>query len=179
MMKSGLVLAAAISLAACEGRDDDGDATRLTAERRVAIADSIRAMVVSTYDLRKPDAVRRLMSLYPDSGPVYSANSGRVSTTRRELEQQIETFWRYVGSNMRDPQWEWTSMQIDVLGPDAAVITASYRIPHLTPRDLPHVIAGAWTAAFAKRGGRWVVVQEHLSDLPQAEEADSVDHTQH
>jgi hypothetical protein len=28
------------------------------------------------------------------------------------------------------------------------------------------VIAGAWTAAFERRGGRWVIVQEHLSDLP-------------
>jgi hypothetical protein len=28
-----------------------------------------------------------------------------------------------------------------------------------------HVIGGAWTAVFQKRGGRWVVIQEHLSDV--------------
>ena len=28
-------------------------------------------------------------------------------------------------------------------------------------------IGGAWTAAFVNRGGRWVVIQEHLSDAPQ------------
>jgi len=140
----------------------------MSAGQRKEIADSIRALVTETYDLGRPNAVQRLMSLYPETGPVYSTSSGHVSTTRAALEQQIETFWKYVGSNMRNPKWEWTSMQIDVLAPDAAVITASYRVPHLTPRNTPHVIAGAWTAVFVKRGGRWVVIQEHLSDTPAA-----------
>jgi len=54
----------------------------------------------------------------------------------------------------------------DVLAPDAAVMTATYHVPHLTPRNMPHTIGGAWTAVFQKRGNRWVIVQEHLSDLP-------------
>jgi hypothetical protein len=28
-----------------------------------------------------------------------------------------------------------------------------------------HVIGGAWTAVFQKRGGQWVIVPEHLSDV--------------
>jgi hypothetical protein len=55
-----------------------------------------------------------------------------------------------------------------VLSPDAAVMTATYRVPHLTPRNQPHVIAGAWTAVFVRRDGRWMIVQEHLSDVPPA-----------
>ncbi len=138
------------------------------AERK-AIADSLRRLVVATYDLTGPDVVGRLMSLYPDSGAVYSTSSGHVSTTHAELRQQIQSFWQFVGANMRDPKWEWTSMRTDVLAPDAAVMTATYRIPHLNPRGLPHVIGGAWTAAFVNRGGRWVVIQEHLSDVPPPE----------
>jgi len=133
---------------------------------RGVIADSIRKLVTATYDLSQPNAVARLMSLYPQTGPVYSTSSGQVTKTRADLQRQIDTFWRYVGSNMRKPEWEWTSMQIDVLSRDAAVMTASYRVPHLTPRNTPHVIAGAWTAVFVNRGGRWVVIQEHLSDVP-------------
>ncbi len=106
------------------------------------------------------------MSLYPEKGPVYSTSSGHISTTRAELQRQIQTFWQFVGSNMRDPKWEWTAMKIDVLAPDAAVMTAAYRIPHLNPHGMPHVIGGAWTAAFVRRDGRWVIVQEHLSDTP-------------
>ena len=109
-----------------------------------------------------------MMSLYPATGPVYSASAGRVFTKRSELQTQIATFWQYVGSNMQNPTWEWTSMHFDVLAPDAAVMTATYRIPHTTPRGMPHVIGGAWTALFVNRGGRWVVIQEHLSDAPAA-----------
>ena len=58
-------------------------------------------------------------------------------------------------------------MHVDVLAPDAAVVTTTYRVPHLTPAGQPHVIAGAWTAVFQRRDGRWVIVQEHLSDMPR------------
>jgi hypothetical protein len=158
MMGAGL----AIQLA-CEPQPQS-----MSAGQKKAIADSLQSLVVKTYDFSKPDVVRRLMSLYPDSGPVYSTSSGHSSTTRAELQSQIETFWKYVGSNMRNPKWEWTAMHVDVLAPDAAVMTASYRVPHLTPMNMQHVIAGAWTAAFVNRGGRWVVIQEHLSQSDAA-----------
>ena len=138
----------------------------LSTSERAAIADSLKRLVTNTYDLSKPDAVARMMSLYPTEGPVISANSGRATTTRAALQSQVETFWQYVGSNMRNPRWEWTSMNFDVLSPNAAVMTATYQVPHLNAHNMPHTISGAWTAVFANRGGRWVVIQEHLSDTP-------------
>lgn len=138
----------------------------VSSAERSAISDSLRVLVTNAYDLSKPQPVQRMMSLYPERGPVYSTSSGHVSTTRTALQQQIQSFWRYVGVNMKNPKWEWTSMRVDVLGHDAAVMTASYRIPHLNPHGMPHVIAGAWTAAFVNRGGRWIVIHEHLSDAP-------------
>jgi ketosteroid isomerase-like protein len=141
----------------------------LTAAQRGAIADTLRGLIVNAYDLTKPgDAVSRLMSLYPSSGKVVSASGGQVSTSRDSLESGIRAFWENVGRNMRDPKWTWGPMHVDVLAPDAAVVTTTYRVPHLTPRGMPHVIAGAWTAVFQRRGGRWVIVQEHLSDVPQS-----------
>jgi hypothetical protein len=134
------------------------------AEKR-AIADSLKRLVVATYDLSKPDPVSRLMSLYPTDGRVISASGGVMTTTRPQLQQAIQAFWTYVGQNMKQPRWEWTSMTVDVLAPDAAVMTSTYRIPHLTPMGMNHVIGGAWTAVFQKRGGKWVIIQEHLSDV--------------
>lgn len=149
------------------------DAPRAVPEaQRKAISDSLSHLVMNTYDLSKPDVVGRMMSLYPTTGSLYSASGGRVFTKRSDLQTQISTFWQYVGSNMQNPKWEWTSMHFDVLAPDAAVMTATYRIPHTTPRGMPHVIGGAWTALFVNRGGHWVVIQEHLSDVPAA--ADSM-----
>lgn len=145
----------------------------VTPAEKTAIADSLRSLVVNTYDLSRPDVVNRMMSLYPTSGPVYSTSTGHISTSRAELKAQIDEFWKYVGSNMRNPKWEWTAIHTDVLSADAAVMTASYRIPHLNPMNSAHVIAGAWTAVFVKRAGRWVVIHEHLSDLPAAVVADS------
>ena len=158
----------AAGLASCTDRNPSS----LSDADRKSIADSLKKLVVSSYNLSGPNPVQRMMSLYPESGPVYSTASGHISTTRRELQAQVDTFWHYVGSNMRDPRWEWTAMHVDVLAPDAAVMTASYRIPHNTPMNMEHVIAGAWTAVFANRDGKWVVIQEHLSDVP-AEIADS------
>ena len=161
-----LVLVAAsmsllISSLACGARS----ASDMSESEKKAIADSLKRLVVSTYDLSKPNAVKRLMSLYPDSGRVISASGGVITTTRPQLEQGIQAFWTYVGQNMRNPKWEWTSMTVDVLAPDAAVMTSTYRVPHLTPTGMNHVIGGAWTAVFQKRSGRWVIIQEHLSDV--------------
>ena len=139
----------------------------LSEPERSAIADSLKTLVVSAYDLSKPDPVASLMSLYPDDSLV-SASAGTVVTTRAALEQQVKTFWNYVGVNMQKPKWEWTSMNIDVLSRDAAAMTSTYRIPHMTPQGTPHLLGGAWTAVFARRGGRWVIVQEHLSDAPSS-----------
>ena len=145
------------------------NAPAMTAAERGAIADTLRTLIVNAYDLSKPgDAVARLMSLYPSSGSVVSASGGQVSTSRDSVELGVRTFWDNVGKNMRDPKWTWGEMHVDVLAPDAAVVTTTYRVPHLTPRGEPHVFAGAWTAVFQRRAGRWVIVQEHLSDVPAA-----------
>jgi hypothetical protein len=140
-------------------------AADMSAAEKSAVADSLKKLVVAAYDLSKPDPVGSLMSLYPTDGRVISASGGVVTTTRPQLEQGIKAFWTYVGQNMRNPKWEWTSMNVDVLAPDAAVMTSTYRVPHLTPTGMSHVIGGAWTAVFQKRQGRWVIIQEHLSDV--------------
>jgi len=146
---------------ACSPRN----ASDMSASEKKAVADSLKRLVVAAYDLSEPDPVKNLMSLYPAEGRIISASGGVITTTRPQLEQAIQAFWTYVGQNMKQPKWEWTSMNVDVLAPDAAVMTSTYRVPHLTPTGMNHVIGGAWTAVFQKRGGRWVIIQEHLSDV--------------
>jgi ketosteroid isomerase-like protein len=150
--------------------------SHLDPARRAAIADTLTSMIRSAYDLNAKDVVGRLMSLYPDSGRVISASGGRVTTTRDSLESGIKAFWTFVGQNMQSPTWIWGRPLVDVLSPDAAVVTMTYRIPHRTPQGAPHTVAGAWTAVFARRAGKWVVVQEHLSEVPaEVMEGDTAD----
>ena len=165
------LLPLAACLAAC-GRtapaaEGDAGAARATdAARATALADTLGALVTDAYDFSRPDVVARLMALYAPSDPVISAAAGRVTTSRAALQLQIQRFWERVGQNMRDPRFVLGARQVTVLGPDAAVLTATYAIPHRTPEDRPHTLAGAWTAVFERREGRWVIVQEHLSDVP-------------
>jgi hypothetical protein len=164
------IVAGTLLLGACAPRAE----APLSAAERAAIADTLRTMVVSAYDLTRPgDRVARMMSLYPPTGGVVSASGGRASVSRDSLAAGIRAFWEYVGQNMRDPTWTWDEWHIDVLSRDAAVVTATYHVPHLTPRGEPHTIAGAMTEVFQRRGGRWSVVQEHLSDLAASAPDDS------
>lgn len=158
---------ALVSVAIFACSPDAGDPA-LTDGDRAAIRAQIEQDIRAAYDLSKPNAADRMLSLYPASGRVISANSGRVSESRDSLEAVIRYFWNNVGVNMRDPKWEWDRFYVDVLSPRAAVVTATYRIPHRNPQNQPHVLGGAMTAVFEKRGGRWVIIQEHLSDLPQS-----------
>lgn len=144
----------------------------LTGAERRAIADTVEGLVRRAYDVSAPSAgADRLISLYADSGSVVSASTGRIQTSRDSLVDGIRYFWESTGRNMREPRWIWEQMVTDVLSPDAAVVTATYRVPHRTPRGEPHELAGAMTLVFGRRGGRWVVVQEHLSDRPPTQES--------
>lgn len=156
-------LLAGIGAVACSGTAD-----RVTPAQRAAADRAIRSEVTAAYDFTRPNVVGNLMALYAPTGRIVSASGGRVTVSRDSLRMGISAFWENVGRNMRDPHVQWTSMYIDVLAPDAAVMTATYRIPHTQPNGMTHVLGGAWTAAFALRGGRWFIVQEHLSDDPLA-----------
>lgn len=162
-LASALTLVGATQLAAC------GPGTsRPNETQRAAIADTLRRTITSAYDFRQANVVARLMSLYPDSGRVVSTAAGRVTTTRGALEGELKRFWEYVGVNMREPVWTWGETYVDVLTPDAAVMTATYSIAHRTPEGAPHTVGGAWTALWERRAGKWTIVQEHLSDAPAA-----------
>ena len=134
--------------------------------RDAALRDTLTALIANAYDFSRPDVVQRLMALYPATDPVVSAAAGRVSTTRAALQQSIGSFWQRIGQNMVGPKFVIGQRYLTALGPDAAVLTLTYSIPHHTPEGLPHTLAGAWTAVFRREGGTWVIVQEHLSDVP-------------
>jgi ketosteroid isomerase-like protein len=161
-VRGTLLLGYALVMTACGG----GGA--LTSVDSAAIADTIRTMARSAYDLSKPDAVQRFMSLYPADGRVVSATAGRVTTDRASLQASIESFWSGVGQFMVRPAWIWDAMEVDVLSRDAAVMTASYHVPHYTDRATRHVIGGVWTTIWSRQPDGWRVTHEHLSDMPRA-----------
>ena len=139
----------------------------MTPVERKAIADTIQALLTTTYTFDGSDPVPRFMKLYADTGAVVSAASGGFSVSRDSLRKGLATFWTTAGQYMQHPSWTWGTMKVDVLSRGAAVVTARYTIPHWTREGRPHVLGGAWTSVWTRRDGRWVIIQEHLSDLPR------------
>lgn len=131
-----------------------------------ALADTLKARIADAYDFSRPGVVERMNALYPDTGRVISASGGQLTTSPDSLRAGIADFWRNVGQNMRDPKWVWGDVYVDRLGDDAAVLTATWSIPHIAPTGRPHVIRGAWTALFRRIGGKWLITTEHLSAPP-------------
>lgn len=140
--------------------------TTITDADRSAIRAEVEETLRQAYDLSQPEVAQRMLALYGESGPIVSANTGRVITNRDSVLSGIRYFWENVGVNMREPRWVWDSFQTDVLSREAAVVTAAYHIPHRNPRNEPHVLGGAMTVVLQRRAGKWVIIHEHLSDLP-------------
>jgi hypothetical protein len=138
-----------------------------SADRRI-ISDSLSGLIARAYDFSTPGAPERLLALYPDSGRVISGVAGHVTTTRDTLASEIRGFWERVGQNMRGPKFLLGSTYVDVITRDAAVMTLTYSIPHMTPQNTPHTVSGAWTMLWRNQNGRWMIVQEHLSDTPES-----------
>lgn len=129
-----------------------------------ALADTLKARIEQAYDFSRPGVLQRMNALYPDTGRVISASGGRIIASADSIKAGIATFWNNVGQNMRNPKWVWGDVYVDRLGDDAAVLTATWSIPHIAPTGQPHVIQGAWTAVFRRIGGKWMIVVEHLSN---------------
>lgn len=154
------MLAAPLLACACTGASSSAGPN---AGPDQALADTLKLLIQHAYDFSRPGAVERMSALYPDSGRVISASGGQLVTSADSVRSGIRAFWNDVGRNMRAARWQWDSVYVDRLGPDAAVLSGTWSIPHIAPDSQPHVIRGAWTAVFRRMGGHWRIVQEHLS----------------
>jgi ketosteroid isomerase-like protein len=130
-----------------------------------ALADTLSShLIADAYDFGRVGTLERMTALYADSEGVVSASGGQMTVSADSVRQGIARFWEEAGRNMRDARWTWHEVQVERLAEDAAVLTGTWSIPHLTPDGQPHVIEGAWTAVFRRMDGEWKIVQEHLSE---------------
>ena len=127
------------------------------------LADTLKTRIAAAYDFSRPGVVERMSSLYPKTGRILSASGGQIVSSPDSIRAGLVAFWQNVGQNMKDPKWQWEEVYVDRLGPDAAVLTGTWSIPHIAPTGRPHVIRGAWTAVFRRIDGNWMIVAEHLS----------------
>jgi ketosteroid isomerase-like protein len=157
--RAATLLLALVGLAGCGAQE------RATAADDAVLRDTLAALIADAYDFSRPGAVDRMIALYSDRDRVVSASGGQITASADSVRAGILRFWEQAGRNMRDARWEWEEVHVDPLGTDAAVLTATWSIPHIAPDGRPHVLEGAWTAVFRRVGGEWKIVHEHLSAL--------------
>ena len=138
-----------------------------TAGTDAALADTLKRRIEEAYDFSRPGVVERMNALYPATGKVVSASGGQFTDSGDSLRAGIRTFWETAGKNMEGPRWIWGKVDVHRLATDAAVLTATFTIPHIAPTGRPHTIRGAWTAVFRNLNGKWMIVVEHLSIPPE------------
>ena len=131
-----------------------------------ALADTLTAIIEGAYAFDRPGALERMSALYAESDRVVSASGGVITLSADSVRAGIANFWELAGQNMRDATWTWGEVHVDRLSADAAVLTATWSIPHIAPAGQPHVIEGAWTAVFRRLEGEWKIIHEHLSTPP-------------
>lgn len=155
----------AVATSACDQSRKVADAASevaLTPEQRAVVEDTVRkvaASAVATANRRDVDA---FMRFYPDSG-VATVGGGLVLMDRDSLHGVITEAWGvpWMKSMVSDVKIE----RLDVLGPAAAAVTTTSTTT-IDSAGKKLTFRNAWTGVWANRDDRWVVVQEHSSQLP-------------
>jgi ketosteroid isomerase-like protein len=133
-------------------------ATELTEEQRTAIADTVRQLADAFFeDFRALDIDGAMV---PWASEFVWAENGVLGTNRDSLE----TTWRGLFAAIREvTSGEWGEVHITVLGPDAAVFTATFDWAGVDADGAPVGNPGVWTTVWLRTSEGWKIVQGHES----------------
>jgi hypothetical protein len=106
--------------------------------------------------------------------------SGNATPSASSARSRPNTSFRTISGNLAylrklasDPSYRVTSatsddVQVRIAG-DVAWVTAAWEasiVPLHTPDAVPHQDRGRYTGIYERRGGRWIIVTEHMSEAP-------------
>ena len=154
-----------LGVVAC-GRADGTPASdrSVTAAERAAVEDTIRKLNAYSMAAQSRRDLNGLMQLMPETGAL-AITDGSMVTDMDSLRGGIEQFWGLPWLNDLKVQWE--VRRIDVLAPDAAVVTTTGSTVLDSAGKKKFTIRHHWTGLWQNRDGRWVVVQQHASTIPE------------
>lgn len=124
-----------------------------------AVRDSVRVFLtryIAAYESRD---IKAVMALYPNAGPVSSANDGKITTSKDSLESGIGKFLQ----RLKDVSFSTEPPIVTVLDPRTAVITLNFHGTGTWNDGGQFSTTGSWTAVLGERDGRLVIIQEQES----------------
>jgi len=156
-----LVLAAVASafLAACQPTT-----TELADAEREAIRDTITQLADAAFEAFRALDIDRFMAPY--GSEFVWAENGALGTNR----DSMVTAWGGVFASVREvTSGAWGDAHVNVLGPDAAVFSASFEWAGVDTAGVASALRGVWTTVWERTGDGWKIVQGHESYLPPPE----------
>jgi SnoaL-like protein len=126
---------------------------------RTRVEDSVRVFLtryIAAYEARD---IRSVMALYPASGPVASANDGRITTSRDSIEAGVGRFLK----GMREIAFTTDPPIVTALDSRTAAITLAFHGTGTWNDGRAFSTTGSWTAVLAERDGRFTIIQEQES----------------
>jgi uncharacterized protein (TIGR02246 family) len=133
----------------------------IDAKQCAAIVEAVKR--VAWEHLRAKDAAEALSHYEPDA--VVASNASLYPSFERFAEHARE-FYRTLRSI---DLAVWDEMHVQVLGEDAAVLTATVRWSSTDTAGGRLDLKGVWTAVFVQRDGRWSICSRHESFGLQAD----------
>jgi hypothetical protein len=131
----------------------------IRAADRTRVTDSVRVFLtryIAAYESRDVNAV---MALYPNAGPVSSANDGKITTSKDSLASGIGKFLQ----RLKEVSFHTDPPIVTVLDPRTAAITLEFHGTGTWNDGGTFSTTGSWTAVLGERDGRFAIVQEQES----------------
>lgn len=155
----GIILVVATIASGCA----PADSGQMTAEREAALADTLRALthqVDSAFRALEPEPY---LALYSEDTHFYYDGSHLPRKKFEAVVRKEMGAFEEFSTTMMEPQ-------VEVLGPDAGVVSFRYRGEAVDTAGNSQKLTAAITAVFERRDGEWKVVQAHESFPPPPQE---------
>lgn len=124
-----------------------------------AVTDSVRVFLARYIQAYESRDIHAVMALYPNSGPVSSANDGRVTTSRDSLESGIGHFLQ----RLKEVSFHTETPIVTALDARTAVVTLVFHGTGTFTDGSTFSTNGSWTAVLGERDGRLAIIQEQES----------------
>ncbi|NIM49755.1 MAG: DUF4440 domain-containing protein [Gemmatimonadales bacterium] len=159
MLRSSIATVAAIaaSVTACQPVSSE-----LTDEQRAAIRDSLEQVMAGLVDAARALDADAIRARYAEN-PVVALNG----VIFEDFDARFELTRQWLGS-LRTLKGSYKNLHVEVLAPDAAVVTRNDDISWTDTTGVAGEFHSAWTGVFRRIDGQWKIVYSHES-LPMPE----------
>jgi uncharacterized protein (TIGR02246 family) len=135
-------------------------APRLSARECQQIADAVRQRADAMHAAAARKDAAGMVAWFADEATV--VDQGRIYPGLEQMRQNAATMF----TAFDRVSFAWTDALVDVLAPDVAALTGSWRGEFVDLQGKRTEFSGMWSGTLLRRGGQWRVYNAHSSGPP-------------